>query len=77
MAFRLGKPLAHGETSRSGLYAITSAKPKDGNNLVLRITMCIDIATMLTQDKWRTIYECWLVPKDDSSTRGSTAEHSG
>lgn len=65
LAFRIGKPLQHGEVSRSGLYAITSTKHRD-DNLVLRITMSVDIARLLTQDRWRTIYECWLVDPHSS-----------
>lgn len=54
--FRLGRPLAHGQVSRSGLYAITSRESK-----VLRITMFAEVAKLLTPDSWRQVYECWLV----------------
>jgi hypothetical protein len=61
LSFKTGRRLAHGELSRSGLYAITSTRPDDnGEYLTLRITMFPDIAALLTPDRWREVRECWL-----------------
>jgi hypothetical protein len=59
VTFEIGRTLAPGEPSRSGLYAITSTR-KDLKPL--RITLFADAAALMTPDHWREIHECWLVP---------------
>jgi len=55
--FMVGRRLEHSETSRSGLYAIVDCR----KNMTLRITMFLEIATLLRADS-RYIAEAWIMP---------------
>jgi hypothetical protein len=55
--FKIGKKLEPGEASKSGLYAIVSAK----GGYALRISLIKESAEMLCDNDTRYLAEAWMV----------------
>ena len=54
--FQLGRKLLPGDISRSGLYALVSAK----SDITLRISLQREIAELLCDNDSRYLAECWV-----------------